>query len=208
MAGQPQRIRIVQAAPSHEAAERDRRLCRFMIAAPIALAIVVFASFRGYRSLFVGRHDAVIDKMTAYHRSSVKRGRVTSSVRADPVVDVVLVFKKPPRSGNPRDVKLRFSSVALERDAEVDWAYIAGHARHEDDTPIFSGALPTRRDRPASADADPPLGTPIEVTVSLPMKKEFEANRFDLLLTGTLDWGGVRQDTAKSSIGPFYEKKR
>lgn len=195
-------LKVVDPRQTSAAESWDRRHAVFR---PTSLALValaavalVWGSFRAYRRVALGRQDALIERMSAYHHSQPV-GRVVQGLQIRPAADVTLVFRKAPPGADPRDVQLRFTSAALERDHVVDWAFIARQARDE---------RTERRLEAARPEGPPPLGVPMLVTVFLPMKKELQALRTDLVLTATLTWGGVRQDTHKLSLGPFFEKKR
>lgn len=190
--------RLAEAAP----ARQPIRLRPVLVGVGIVV-VALWGSLRIYRRMAIGRQDAVIQTMSPYH-AAVRSGTFLVVTRAVPMVDVTLVFHSYPK-GDRRNVRLGFSSVTLESEKVVDWAYIASHARREEDD-----QEPERSPGPKPADPaqDPPLGIPLVVSVSLPMKEELQANRFDLLLTGTLDWAGLRQDTFKQSLGPFFERKK
>jgi hypothetical protein len=116
---------------------------------------------------------------------------------------LVLEFDSYPNEADPRDVKVRFHSVALSDTPEFDWAYIAGRD-------VVSGERfgdGNRRNEATTAATEPPLGQPIKVKFPLYAKREIEVRGDEVWLHADLYWGGVKQDSAKRDIQRLYVSK-
>ena len=111
-------------------------------------------------------------------------------------------FMHYPPNVDPRDVQVRFESIALAEPAVFDWNYIAKHD------------LLTRRDGYGSglheaevthAAARPPLGQPTQVRFPLQLKRVIENAPAVLYLEAELYWGGHRQHAVRQTIEHVYQ---
>ena len=141
----------------------------------------------------LGCSDANIDKM-------IPGGHITTG---ELECWLVLGFDRYPEGADPRDVRVRFHSVALSGTPEFDWAYIAGRD-------VISGERFGDGNRPnegTTAASDPPLGQSIKVKFPLYAKREIEVRGDEVWLHADLYWGGVKQDSAKRDIQRLYVSK-
>ena len=112
-------------------------------------------------------------------------------------------FESPPSGVDPRDVRVRFSSVALVEPAEFDWAYIASHDYLAKSEGAFgSGNTQAQHTTP---DGAPPVGEAIKARFPLRAKQEIENAPSPLWLEAELWWGGKKQDSLKRTLEHVYE---
>ena len=114
---------------------------------------------------------------------------------------LTLEFRSYPEEGDPRDVRVRFESIALAEPAEFDWSYIAAHDKLTSREGFGSGLHEAEGTRP---DARPPLGRPTQVRFPLRAKHTIENAPAVLYLEAELYWGGERQHTLRRSIEHIY----
>jgi hypothetical protein len=116
---------------------------------------------------------------------------------------ITIEFKKVPGGMNPRDVKVRFSSIALDKPAEFDWEYIAAH----DVLPV--GDMQGYKDNSDSQpDRDPPLGVPIRVNYALQAKERIYIPAGEAIkIRAELFWGGKLVDSEEGIIEHVYERQ-
>ena len=112
-------------------------------------------------------------------------------------------FDRYPDGVDPRDVRVRFTSVALQQPAEYDWKYIASHDFLAKSEGRF-GSGHTRAEH-TTPDQAPPLGEAIKARFPLQAKLKVENAPSTLWLKAELYWGGKKQDSAKRSIEHVYE---
>jgi hypothetical protein len=114
---------------------------------------------------------------------------------------LTLEFKRYPEHGDPRDVRVRFESIALAEPAEFDWSYIASHdklTREDGFGPGIHEAETTR------AGSSPPLGQPTRVRFPLRARRVIEDAPSALYLEAELLWGGERQDALRQTLEHIY----
>ena len=114
---------------------------------------------------------------------------------------LTLQFEKLPQGADPKDVTVRFHSVALAGEPEFDWAFIAGRDVTPAGGKFGSG---NRRNDATSAQTDPPLGQPVKVKFPLDAKQEIAIVSDSVWLHADLYWGGVKQDSMKRDIQRLY----
>jgi hypothetical protein len=113
---------------------------------------------------------------------------------------LVLEFDRYPDGRDPRDVTVRFHSIALDGMPEFDWSYIAARD-------VVSGKAFGSGNRPneaTTAHDNPPLEQPIKVKFPLYAKREIETRTESVWLHVDLYWGGVKQDSMKRDIQRLY----
>ncbi|MDJ0848769.1 MAG: hypothetical protein QNK04_10350 [Myxococcota bacterium] len=113
-----------------------------------------------------------------------------------------LEFLDYPTNADPRDVRVRFESVALEEPAEFDWSFIAAHDVVPRGTGFGSGHAPLEA---SSADTDPPLGQELKVKFPLRARERIDDPPRRLYLRASLYWGGKKQASMKRTIEHVYE---
>ena len=113
---------------------------------------------------------------------------------------LTLQFDKLPQSADPRDVTVRFRSVALEGEPEFDWGFIAGR----DVTAGKKFGSGNRPNDATTARTDPPLGQPLKVRFPLAAKREITTRSHEVWLHADLYWGGKKQDSMKRDIQRLY----
>ncbi len=116
---------------------------------------------------------------------------------------LTIEFKKLPSGINPRDVKVRFTSIALDEPAEFDWDYIASH------DVIAQGMMKGYKDNPDSQPgSDPPLGIPLKVNYPFKAKEVIELKQGEVIkLKAELYWGGKLVDSDETTIEHVYGRK-
>ena len=114
---------------------------------------------------------------------------------------LTLQFDKVPEGADPRDVTVRFHSVALDGEPEFDWTFIAGR-----DVTAGGGKFGTgnRRNDATTGETDPPLGQPLKVKFPLDAKREISTISDTVWLHADLYWGGKKQDSMKRDIQRLY----
>lgn len=116
---------------------------------------------------------------------------------------LTLEFESLPDGIDPRDVRVRFESLALVEPAEFDWAYIASHDRLAKGQKFGSGHQPNEATRP---DTDPPLGSPLKVRFPLNARRRIDDMPTPLWLEAQLFWGGVKQGSERRTIEHVYSR--
>ncbi len=117
-------------------------------------------------------------------------------VEGQPNCKLTLEFNDVPPQIDPKDVRVRFYSVAMRQPAEFDWSFIA--ANHT--LPRSSLPVPRRGDRAAS----PPLGHAMRVEFPLAMRNDLAGVTGPVWLQAELYWGGEIQDSARMALGPIF----
>jgi hypothetical protein len=138
-----------------------------------------------------------------------KSARITQMVPGmSPAMDKVecwltIELKKVPGGASPRDLKVRFSSIALAQDVEFDWEYIAGH------DVVSKGFAQGFSENPQSRpEGDPPLGVPIMVCYPLPARERITIPQGETIkLQAELLWGGKRVDSDERTIEHVYQRE-
>ena len=115
---------------------------------------------------------------------------------------LTLEFKDYPKGADPRDVRVRFESLALEEPAEFDWSFIASHDVVPKGTGFGSGHAPYEA---SSASTDPPLGQELKVKFPLRARDRIDDAPKRLYLHASLYWGGKRQASMKRTIEHVYQ---
>ncbi len=112
---------------------------------------------------------------------------------------LTIEFKKYPK-GNPRDVRVEFSSMALQRTEVFDWEYIAAH-----DVISLGMMKGFKANTASSPEAKPPLNTPVKVNYPLHAKPYLKVEPGDtILLTAKLFWGGKEIASSERTIEHVY----
>ncbi len=116
---------------------------------------------------------------------------------------LTIEFTKYPKSGSPRDVKVKFSSIALEGDEVFDWAYIAEH------DVISLGFMKGFKPNDASSpSADPPLDTPLKIKFPLSAKSRIELDAGQVIeLKAQVIWAGEVVETRTTTIEHVYQRE-
>ncbi len=119
---------------------------------------------------------------------------------------LTLHFARLPDGVDPKDVKVRFESVALVEPAEYDWAYIADHDFEVKggSSAFGSGHIQAEHTTP---DRPPELGRPTKVRFPLKARSEIENAPDTIWLHATLYWGGEKQHSYKRNLGHVYESR-
>lgn len=114
---------------------------------------------------------------------------------------LTIVVRDLPEDLDPTGMRVRFSSVALERPAEFDWAFIADHDVTAKGAKFGSGYTPNSDTSPEAA---PPIGQPIKARFPLRAKEMIEEAPNPLFLHVELLWDDRSQHSAKSTIEHVY----
>lgn len=114
---------------------------------------------------------------------------------------LTLEFASYPEGVDPRDVRVRFSSIALAQPAEFDWSFIADHDRKAAGTAFGSGYRSADDTNPSEP---PPLGEPLKVKFPLSAKRVIENAPRTIWLKAELYWGDDRQDSLKRTLEHVY----
>lgn len=116
---------------------------------------------------------------------------------------LTMEFRKVPSGIDPRDVKVKFRSFALEQEEAFDWDYIAAH------DVIPKGDMQGNRDNPETQpDRDPPTKVPIKVNFPLKAKPRIEIPEGKLIeVDAELYWGGKLIDKEKKTIEHVYQRQ-
>jgi hypothetical protein len=119
---------------------------------------------------------------------------------------LTLEFKRLPEGIDPKDVKIRFVSEALETPAEFGWPFIARNDYELRKNVSFGPAM--RRKFSTTAAGPPPLNEPLRVKFPLEAKRRVQMGFASTLwLHAELWWGGEKQDSVKRSIGHMYQRE-
>jgi len=113
---------------------------------------------------------------------------------------LTITFKKYPGGIDPRDVQVKFSSMALEQVTVFDWEYIAAH------DVISLGFMQGFKENPASVpEGRPPLDVPLKVNFPLPAKQYLNVPAGEtIVLTAELFWGGKKVASSNRTIEHVY----
>lgn len=115
-------------------------------------------------------------------------------------------FEQLPEGIDPKDVKIRFVSDALAAPTEFDWRFIAQNDLEVKGNAAFGGGFRARDE--TGPGGPPPLNEPLRVKFPLQAKRRIRMNFGSTLwLHAELYWGGVKQDSAKRSIGHMYQRE-
>jgi hypothetical protein len=114
---------------------------------------------------------------------------------------LTLQFDALPNGVDPKDVKVRFHSIALDGEPEFDWSFIAGRDVTAGGGKFGSGNRPNDA---TTAQTDPPLGQPLKVKFPLEAKPEIHIVGDSVWLHADLYWGGTKQDSIKRDIQRLY----
>lgn len=115
---------------------------------------------------------------------------------------LTIEFRKYPKKGDLRDVKVVFSSVALSEDAVFDWNFIAGKDCISQG--FGKGFIDNAETSP---DRDPPLKVPIKVNYPLQALHRVELKSGEVIsIKAELYWAGVKQDKTSKSIEHVYRR--
>ncbi len=108
---------------------------------------------------------------------------------------------EPP--GDPRDVEVIFSSIAMPGPQKFDWAFISEHDLiRKGDWRGYKANADT------SAESNPPLETAIRVKFPLRSHDRFRVEAGDELeLHATLYWGGEEQHSLSRTLGHVFAKE-
>ena len=141
---------------------------------------------------------------TAFSNASL-RGMVPGGNVATGQLDcwLVLEFESTPEGIDPKDVRVRFESMALLEPAEFDWAYIASHDRLAQGQRFGSGH---KNNEATTPNTDPPLGSPMKVRFPLRARQRIDDMPTPLWLEAQLYWGGVKQSTERRTIEHVYSR--
>jgi len=113
---------------------------------------------------------------------------------------LTITFKKYPDGIDPRDVQVKFSSVALEQPEVFDWAYIAAN------DVISLGFMKGFKENSASKpEGRPPLEVPLKVNFPLHAKQIVYTSGETMELTAELFWGGKKVASRNRTIEHVYE---
>jgi hypothetical protein len=112
-------------------------------------------------------------------------------------------FDSVPKGVDPRDVRVRFSSIALLEPAEYDWSYIASHDVVPNGGGFGSGYRAATNTQPDTA---PPLGEPVKARFPLKARRKIENAPSTIWLEAELYWGGRKQDTLRRTIEHVYSR--
>jgi hypothetical protein len=104
---------------------------------------------------------------------------------------------------DPKDVEVRFTSIALSREASFDWSYIASHDVLASGAKFGSGYQEATATQP---NQNPPLGEAVKVRFPLHAKEMIENAPSPLWLHAELYWGGSKQDSDKDGIDHAYSR--
>jgi len=111
-------------------------------------------------------------------------------------------FNHYPADADPRDVQVRFQSMALAEPAVFDWAYIAENDLLTGREGYGSGLHNAQVTHP---DARPPLGRPTQVRFPLRLKPVIDNAPAVLYLEAELYWGGRKQHGLRQTLEHVYE---
>jgi hypothetical protein len=115
---------------------------------------------------------------------------------------LTIEFRKYPKKGDLRDVKVVFSSVALSKDAVFDWNFIA--SKDCISKGFGKGFIDNAETLP---DKDPPLKVPVRAVYTLPVLQKIELNPGQVIsLKAELYWAGVKQDEMSKTIEHVYRR--
>lgn len=119
---------------------------------------------------------------------------------------LTLEFERLPDGIDPRDVKVRFVSDALEAPAEFDWRFIASHDLAVKENAAFGSRFQAKET--SHPDGPPPLKDPLRVKFPLEAKRRVRTGFGSTLwLHAELYWGGEKQDSVKRSIEHMYQRE-
>ena len=111
-------------------------------------------------------------------------------------------FMHYPPNVDPRDVQVRFQSMALAEPAVFDWHYIAEHDHLTRRDGYGSGLHEAEVTHPGTR---PPLGQPTQVRFPLRFKRVIENAPAVLYLEAELYWGGQKQHAMRQTIEHVYQ---
>jgi hypothetical protein len=115
---------------------------------------------------------------------------------------VTLEFKKYPEGIDRRDVRVVFSSIALEQGTtSFDWNFIAENAA----VPKKVG-VGRERAQNTSPDSAPQLNYPIDINFPLVPKLRIQSEESPWLKAELL-WGGKKQDESTASVRFLYKRE-
>jgi hypothetical protein len=116
---------------------------------------------------------------------------------------LTIEFRKYPKKGDLRDVKIVFSSVALSRDEVFNWHYIASH------DVIPKGFMKGfEENTKTSAEEEPPLNVPVKVNYPLHALHQIKLEPGEVIsLKAELFWAGVKQDDIGNTIEHVYRRE-
>jgi|CXWL01.1.fsa_nt_gi hypothetical protein len=123
---------------------------------------------------------------------------------------LTLNFKRAPKTGDSRDVRVRFSSVVLFEDEEFDWDYLASHDMKSIDFKDWLGNAQTRFEPVAETtpESDPPIGGSMMVKFQIRSQAEVKLKPGDeTALKATLLWAGTEQDSMRRGLFLAYQTK-
>ena len=115
-------------------------------------------------------------------------------------------FDRYPESVDLTDIRVRFRSVALERDAEFDWRYIAGHDFLAGSRGSAFGSGHTRA-KQTTPENPPPLGQGFKARFPLQARAVVENAPSTITLEAELYWGGKKQDSMTRTVEHVYGSK-
>jgi len=118
---------------------------------------------------------------------------------------LTLTFESYPEGVDPRDVRVRFTSVALAQPAEFDWNFIASHDRVARGNDFGNGY---QANEATVAHEPPPLGQPLKVRFPLNAKPKIANAPSTLWLKAELYWGDEAQDDTKKTLNHVYASRR
>ena len=116
---------------------------------------------------------------------------------------LTIEFNRYPKDADLRDVRVRFTSIALDAPAEFDWRYISQHDKIAAGNAFGSGYHEAEMTLPTQP---PPLGKPTKVRFPLSARRVIEQAPSTLFLEAELYWGGEKQHTLRKTIEHVYSR--
>ena len=141
----------------------------------VALVGIGYGAWWGYKRLFVGQQDAVLQAVLVNVDGNIAQ--------------IDLTFEKQPATGDPKDVQITLASKALTAPVVWDWAKIAAGDNSSQTTP----------------DTPPPLNQPLRVRIPIQLKPAFHGDMSDAVLEAKLQWAGMAQDEGTATLWNKYE---
>lgn len=123
---------------------------------------------------------------------------------------LTLNFKRPPKSGDAHDVRVRFSSVVLFEDEEFDWEYLTHNDMKAIEHKDWLGNMQTRFEPvpETTPESDPPIGSSMMVKFQIRSQTEVKLKPGDeTALKATFFWGGTEQDSMRRGLFLAYQTK-
>jgi hypothetical protein len=115
---------------------------------------------------------------------------------------LTIEFRKYPKKGDLRDVKVVFSSVALSKDEVFDWSFIA--SKDSISKGFNKGFIDNAETSP---DRDPPLKVPVKLNYPLHALYKVKLKPGQVIsIKAELYWAGVKQDDMSKSIEHVYRR--